>query len=69
MMGLFEGGTLKDYLGQPMPVGQAVNLLLPVARGLAYAYKNGILHRDVKPSNILINQQFGEVILTDFGIA
>ena len=69
VMELFEGGTLKDYLGQPMPVRQAVSLLLPVARGLTYAHKNGILHRDVKPSNILINQQSAEVVLTDFGIA
>ena len=69
VMELFEGGTLKDYLGQPMPFSQAVNLLLPVARGLAYAHKQGVLHRDVKPSNILINQQSGEVVLTDFGIA
>ncbi len=62
------GGTLKRLLGHPMPWQEAVRLILPVARGLAYAHQRGILHRDIKPANILITEN-GEPMLSDFGIA
>jgi serine/threonine protein kinase len=63
------GGTLKQLLkGKPMPWEGAVRLLIPIARALHYAHQQGIIHRDVKPSNILITQS-GEPMLTDFGIA
>jgi len=63
------GGTLKKLLkGKPMPWENAVRLLIPIARALHYAHQQGIIHRDVKPSNILITQS-GEPMLTDFGIA
>jgi len=63
------GGTLKQLLkGKPMPWEDAVRLLIPIARALHYAHQQGIIHRDVKPSNILITQS-GEPMLTDFGIA
>jgi len=62
------GGTLKHRLGKPIPWQEAAALLIPVARALHYAHENKIVHRDVKPSNILINQS-GEPMLTDFGIA
>lgn len=62
------GGTLKRLLGKPLPWQEAVRLLLPVARGLAYAHQRGVLHRDIKPANILITEN-GEPMLSDFGIA
>ncbi len=68
VMELISGGTLKQLLGKPMLYTSAVRLLEPVGRALAYAHSENILHRDVKPSNILITST-GEPILTDFGIA
>lgn len=61
-------GTLKQKLGHMIPWQEAVHTLLPVAHGLAYAHKHGVIHRDVKPANILMSE--GDApILTDFGIA
>lgn len=68
VMEFMPGGTLKQRLGQPVAWGETLRLLLPVARGLAYAHGRGIVHRDVKPANILITES-GEPMLTDFGIA
>jgi len=69
VMPYLPGGTLKQQLkGKPMPWEEAVRLLIPIARALHYAHQQGIIHRDVKPSNILITQS-GEPMLTDFGIA
>ncbi len=62
------GGTLKAMLGKPLGWNEVSKLLIPVAKALGYAHQQGILHRDVKPSNILITNQ-GEPMLTDFGIA
>jgi len=64
------GGTLKEMLKERnrLPWPEIVRLLIPVARALAYAHSHGIIHRDVKPSNILITES-GEPMLTDFGIA
>ncbi len=68
VMEFLPGGTLKDKLGRPMPWQEAVRLLIPIADALAYAHEHGILHRDVKPSNILLAEK-GQPMLTDFGIA
>ncbi len=68
VMEYIPGGTLKQKLGQPIPWQRAIHLLLPVARGVAYAHRHGILHRDIKPANILVTAE-GEPLLTDFGIA
>ncbi len=62
------GGTLKQRLGKPMPWQEAVPLLLPIAGALAYAHSQNVVHRDVKPSNILLTRH-GQPMLTDFGIA
>ena len=68
VMEYLPGGTLKQKLGQKIPWQETLQILLPVARGLAYAHQHGVIHRDVKPANILIDHN-EEPILTDFGIA
>jgi serine/threonine protein kinase len=68
VMEYINGGTLKDKLGKPLPYQEAAKLLLPIARALQYAHSRKIIHRDVKPSNILISEA-GELKLIDFGIA
>ncbi|MEW5939753.1 MAG: extracellular solute-binding protein, partial [Chloroflexota bacterium] len=68
VMEYLPGGTLKQRVGRPMPWDESIRLLLPIARALAFAHEQGIVHRDVKPSNILITRS-GDPMLTDFGIA
>jgi serine/threonine protein kinase len=60
------GGPLDCQLGRPMPWYQAAGLLAPVARALDFAHQNKILHRNVKPSNILLRGD--QPLLTDFSI-
>src|SRR5437879_5221 len=68
-MKLVEGGQLDAVLKrEPMPIRQAVTLIAKVARTVHYAHEHGILHRDIKPGNILLDQQ-DEPHLTDFGLA
>lgn len=62
------GGTLKEKMGQPMSYREAAAWLAPVARALEYAHQLKIIHRDVKPANILISHS-GAPLLSDFGIA
>jgi serine/threonine protein kinase/tetratricopeptide (TPR) repeat protein len=68
-MKLVEGGQLDAVVRhQPMPIRQGVELIAKVARTVHYAHEHGILHRDIKPGNILLDQK-GEPHLTDFGLA
>ena len=68
-MKLVEGGQLDEVVKrEPMPIRQAVELIAKVARTVHYAHEHGILHRDIKPGNILLDQK-GEPHLTDFGLA
>ncbi len=68
VMEYLPGGNLKQQLGKLMPWQQAAAILAPIADALAFAHGQGVLHRDVKPSNILITQS-GQPMLSDFGIA
>ena len=68
VMDYVPGGTLHQKLTGPMAWQEAIRLAIPVARALAFAHQRGIVHRDVKPANILLGQT-GEPLLSDFGIA
>ena len=68
VMEYLPGGTLKEWGIRPMAYQEAARILLPIARALEYAHLQGIIHRDVKPANILITRA-GEPLLSDFGIA
>ena len=70
VMPYLPGGNLKQLLKERGRLNwqEAARTLIPVARALEYAHSQGVIHRDVKPSNILITQS-GEYMLTDFGVA
>src|SRR5205807_8450962 len=66
---LGEGGQLDAMLKrEPMPIRSAVELIVKLARTLQYAHEHHVLHRDIKPGNILLDVK-GEPHLTDFGLA
>jgi serine/threonine protein kinase/Tfp pilus assembly protein PilF len=68
-MKFVEGGQLDKVVKHaPLPTRQAVELIAKIARTVYYAHEHGILHRDIKPGNILLDAE-GEPLLTDFGLA
>ncbi len=68
-MTFIDGPTLGEALARnPMPTRQAARMLVTVARTVHFAHQRGVLHRDLKPGNILLDAQ-GEPHLTDFGLA
>ena len=69
-MEFLEGRELRDIMndGALLPVDQVLHTVAQVAQGLAYAHEHDIVHRDVKPSNIMVIRD-GHVKITDFGIA
>lgn len=74
VMELINGPTLKDRLielarsGATFPVGEAVRIVHSAAEALAYAHQRNMIHRDVKPANLMLDEG-NRVVLTDFGIA
>jgi len=68
-MRFVEGGQLDQVIKRkPMSIRQAAELISKIARTVHYAHEHGILHRDIKPGNILLDAK-GEPLLTDFGLA
>jgi len=68
-MAFYQGGTLRERLGRGrLPAGEAVEIAAQIASGLACAHERGIVHRDVKPANVMLTAD-GPVKLLDFGIA
>jgi TolB-like protein/Tfp pilus assembly protein PilF len=68
-MKFVEGGQLDEVAKrEPIPIRRAAELIATVARTVHYAHQHGILHRDIKPGNILLDRK-GEPHLTDFGLA
>src|SRR5207245_1531716 len=71
VMAYVEGETLGQRIRTrgPLPPAEVARVLKQVARALAYAHDHGVVHRDVKPDNILLENPTGRVLVTDFGIA
>ena len=70
VMELIEGITLKTYIEKKghLAIKEATSIAIQVAQGIEAAHKNHIIHRDIKPQNIVISKE-GKVKVTDFGIA
>lgn len=70
VMELVEGITLKKYIEKKarLSVKEAISIAIQVAMGIEAAHNNGIIHRDIKPQNVIISKD-GKVKVTDFGIA
>jgi Tfp pilus assembly protein PilF len=70
VMPFVPGENLREHIARsgPLSLQYALRLLRDVARALAYAHREGIVHRDIKPGNILLNQD-GDALVADFGIA
>ena len=74
VMEFVDGPTLKEVLrkiahsDEPLPLEEATRIVIAIANALDYAHKQGMVHRDIKPGNIILTQE-GQIILTDFGIA
>jgi serine/threonine protein kinase len=72
IMEYFKGVEIDDYLKNKIgvfPEDKAVPLMIQILKAFSFAHKKGIVHRDIKPGNILINQEADQVKVLDFGIA
>ena len=71
VMALVTGGSLATHLMREprQPLDEVRRILAEVADALAYAHLRGVIHRDIKPDNILLDRLTGRVMVTDFGIA
>ena len=71
VMALVTGGNLAELLAREprQPVDEARRIIREIADALAYAHTRGVIHRDIKPDNILLDAATGRTMVTDFGIA
>ncbi len=71
VMSLVTGGNLASLLAHEprQPIDEVRRLLREIADGLAFAHHRGVIHRDIKPDNILLDGESGRAMVTDFGIA
>jgi len=70
VMPLIEGESLRQRLGHgPLPITEARRILRETASALAVAHKTGLVHRDIKPDNIMLEGEESRVVVMDFGIA
>ncbi len=71
VMEFIEGGNLRDILQirKKLEVPEALRIIEECSQGLEYAWQRGLTHRDIKPTNILIDAKTGQVKLVDFGLA
>jgi hypothetical protein len=71
VMALVTGGNLENLLAREprQPIEEVRRLLVEIADALAYAHLRGVIHRDIKPDNIMLDGETGRVMVTDFGIA
>jgi serine/threonine protein kinase len=68
VMPYVDGETLRARIARgPVPLDESLGILRDVARALAYAHARGVIHRDIKPDNVLLSS--GTAVVTDFGIA
>lgn len=70
-MGFVDGQSAGQRVADdgPMPISQAVRVLRETAWALSYAHARGVIHRDIKPDNLLLERDSGRTFVTDFGIA
>jgi formylglycine-generating enzyme required for sulfatase activity/tRNA A-37 threonylcarbamoyl transferase component Bud32 len=71
VMEAIGGGSLSDRLQREkqLPIEEAARIFSEVASALAHAHKRGVVHRDIKPQNVLLDAESGRALVTDFGIA
>ncbi|HTR21679.1 MAG TPA: serine/threonine-protein kinase [Gemmatimonadales bacterium] len=71
VMGFVDGETLRERVARtgPLPPRLATKVMQEVAWALAYAHQRGVIHRDIKPDNIMIERATDRALVTDFGIA